>query len=78
MEARESAMWSKRTGKQRRQQPPRLTDTGRWQSGATAIEYGLIASFVALAVYVGAMVAGNGLGEVFLVMADQLNTAMSD
>lgn len=68
----------KLTGQPNRQRPPRGADPGRWQAGATAIEYGLIASFIALAVYVGAMVAGNGLGEVFLVMADQLNTAMSD
>lgn len=58
--------------------PPRSMARDRRQSGATAIEYGLIAAFVALAVYVGTIVAGNGLGGIFLAMADQLNHAMQN
>jgi Flp pilus assembly pilin Flp len=50
----------------------------RWQSGATAIEYGIIAAFVALAIFAGVMVAGNGLGEIFLAMADQITSALNE
>lgn len=51
------------------------TDNRRWQSGATAIEYGLIAAFIALAIITGTVVAGNGLGELFLTLADLLQNA---
>lgn len=47
-----------------------------WQSGATAIEYGLIAALVALSIYVGVLVAGNGLSEVFLVVGNQLQAVL--
>ena len=45
------------------------------ESGATAIEYGLIAAFVALAIFVGAQMAGNGLNRMFMVIGTQMSTA---
>ncbi|WP_374383338.1 Flp family type IVb pilin [Dongia sp.] len=45
------------------------------ESGATAIEYGLIAAFVALAIFVGAQLAGNGLNNLFMVIGTQMDTA---
>lgn len=62
----------------RMQQPSlgRADGCNRWQSGATAIEYGLIAALVALSIYAGVLVAGNGLGEVFLVLSEQLQAAL--
>jgi len=45
------------------------------KSGATAIEYGLIAAFIALAIYVGAQVAGNGLDTMFNTVGTKLNEA---
>lgn len=45
------------------------------ESGATAIEYGLIAAFVALAIFVGAQMAGNGLNKMFQVIGTQMETA---
>lgn len=60
---------------------PRKVDIGnkatrRWQSGATAVEYGIIAAFVALSIYVGAIVAGNGIGDIFFAMAEQIKNAV--
>lgn len=45
------------------------------ESGATAIEYGLIAAFVALAIFVGAQMAGNGLNRMFQVIGTQMENA---
>ncbi len=45
------------------------------ESGATAIEYGLIAAFVALAIFVGAQLAGNGLNKMFMVIGTKMNEA---
>ncbi|WP_374367645.1 Flp family type IVb pilin [Dongia sp.] len=45
------------------------------ESGATAIEYGLIAAFIALAIYVGAQVAGNGLNTMFQTVGEKMNNA---
>lgn len=45
------------------------------ESGATAIEYGLIAAFVALAIFVGAQLAGNGLNNMFMVIGTQMDKA---
>lgn len=45
------------------------------ESGATAIEYGLIAAFVALAIFVGAQLAGNGLNRMFMVIGTKMSTA---
>jgi pilus assembly protein Flp/PilA len=45
------------------------------ESGATAIEYGLIAAFVALAIFVGARLAGNGLNRMFQVIGTTMENA---
>lgn len=47
------------------------------QSGATAIEYGLIAAFVALAIFIGAQLAGNGLNKMFMVIGTKMSNAAS-
>ena len=44
------------------------------ESGATAIEYGLIAALIALAIMVGAGAVGNALDDKFQGIADALNT----
>jgi pilus assembly protein Flp/PilA len=44
------------------------------ESGATAIEYGLIAALIALAILVGAGAVGNALDERFTDIANTLNT----
>ena len=44
------------------------------ESGATAIEYGLIAALIALAIMVGAGAVGNALDDKFQNIADTLNT----
>jgi pilus assembly protein Flp/PilA len=43
------------------------------ESGATAIEYGLIAALIALAIMVGAGAVGNALDDKFQGIADTLN-----
>ena len=43
------------------------------ESGATAIEYGLIAALIALAIMVGAGAVGNALDEKFDTIASELN-----
>lgn len=45
------------------------------ESGATAIEYGLIAAFIALAIFVGAQLAGNGLNKMFMVIGTKMSNA---
>jgi pilus assembly protein Flp/PilA len=45
------------------------------ESGATAIEYGLIAAFVALAIFAGAQLAGNGLNKMFMVIGTKMSNA---
>ena len=45
----------------------------RDESGATAIEYGLIAALIALAIVVGAGALGNGLNTKFKAIASKLN-----
>ena len=45
------------------------------ESGATAIEYGLIAALIALAIVVGAGALGKALNAQFVNVADQLNAA---
>jgi pilus assembly protein Flp/PilA len=42
------------------------------ESGATAIEYGLIAALIALAIIAGATTLGEGLNEQFNTIADRL------
>ena len=43
------------------------------ESGATAIEYGLIAALIALAIVVGATALGNTLNKQFSNIATELN-----
>ena len=43
------------------------------ESGATAIEYGLIAALIALAIIVGAKATGNALSNEFNAIAAKLN-----
>jgi pilus assembly protein Flp/PilA len=45
------------------------------ESGATAIEYGLIAALIALAIVVGAGALGNALNKKFDNVAQRLNKA---
>ena len=45
------------------------------ESGATAIEYGLIAALIALAIMVGAGALGNALNKKFGKVANKLNAA---
>lgn len=45
------------------------------ESGATAIEYGLLAALVALGIVVGATALGNELGLFFGRIATRLSTA---
>ena len=45
------------------------------ESGATAIEYGLIAALISLAIVVGASQLGNALNAQFQNVATTLNTA---
>lgn len=42
------------------------------ESGATAIEYGLLASLIALAIVVGATALGSGLNSLFTTVAGKL------
>jgi pilus assembly protein Flp/PilA len=44
------------------------------ESGATAIEYGLIAALIALAIMVGAGSLGNALGVKFNAIATAVST----
>ena len=44
------------------------------ESGATAIEYGLIAALIALAIMVGAGQLGNALNSKFKAIATAVNT----
>ena len=44
------------------------------ESGATAIEYGLIAALIALAIMVGAGALGNSLSDQFDYIAGELDT----
>jgi pilus assembly protein Flp/PilA len=45
------------------------------ESGATAIEYGLIAALIALAIVVGAGALGNALNAQFGKVANKLNAS---
>jgi pilus assembly protein Flp/PilA len=45
------------------------------ESGATAIEYGLIAALIALAIIVGAGALGNSLNNMFGNIANSLDSA---
>lgn len=45
------------------------------ESGATAIEYGLIAALIALAIIVGAGALGNAINAKFTSIGSTLNTS---
>ncbi|MEJ1159576.1 Flp family type IVb pilin [Prosthecomicrobium sp. N25] len=45
------------------------------ESGATAIEYGLIASLIAIAVIAGASALGNKLSDSFNYIQSQIKTS---
>ena len=49
----------------------------RDEKGATAIEYGLIAAFISLALVAGAQVAGPALKGMFTSIGTDLTTAQS-
>ena len=44
-------------------------------SGVTALEYGLIAALISLALVAGATVAGGALNTIFTFIGGQLNAA---
>ncbi|ACM25070.1 Flp family type IVb pilin [Agrobacterium rhizogenes] len=45
------------------------------ESGATAIEYGLIAALISVAIIAGATTLGNTLSTTFNGVSDKMNTA---
>jgi pilus assembly protein Flp/PilA len=45
------------------------------ESGATALEYGLIAGLISLAVVAGATTAGAAVNAIFTTIGTKLNTA---
>ena len=45
------------------------------ESGATAIEYGLIAALVAVAAILGMQALGGALNDIFTTVAGELSTA---
>ena len=47
------------------------------ESGATAIEYGLIAALIAVAIIVAATSVGGSLDTLFTNVADELETAVT-
>ncbi|MEI9409245.1 Flp family type IVb pilin [Mesorhizobium sp. Cs1299R1N1] len=47
------------------------------ESGATAIEYGLIAALIALAIITGAGALGNAINAKFTTIGTAMNTAGS-
>ena len=48
------------------------------ESGATAIEYGLIAALIALAIVTGAGMLGNSLDTLFRGVSTDLDAALED
>ena len=49
----------------------------RDESGATAVEYGLIAALVAVGLIAALTALGSSLGKIFNTVSTQLNTASS-
>jgi pilus assembly protein Flp/PilA len=47
------------------------------ESGATAIEYGLIAALISVALITGATALGGKLNQVFLGLSDKMNGAVT-
>jgi pilus assembly protein Flp/PilA len=54
-----------------------LTKFLRDESGATAIEYGLIAALVSIAAIVAMGAMGNELGDMFNTVASELDNAQN-
>ena len=52
-----------------------ITKLSRDESGATAIEYGLIAALVAIAAMVGMTALGSSLNSIFSSVSTTLNNA---
>ena len=52
-----------------------ITEFMREEDGVTAIEYGLIASLVALGIIVGATLLGTQLNAMFTFIAGKLKTS---
>jgi len=48
------------------------------ESGATAIEYGLIAALIALAIITGATTLGKNIGQTFENIADEMPAGTTD
>jgi pilus assembly protein Flp/PilA len=48
------------------------------ESGATAIEYGLIAALIAMAIIAGAGMLGNSINDKFVKISGKLNTSGDD
>ena len=48
------------------------------ESGATAIEYGLIAALISVAIIGGASAVGTGVNDAFQSVADELPAAAAD
>ena len=48
------------------------------ESGATAIEYGLIAALIAVGIIAAATTLGGSLSGLFNTVSDKLNTAVED
>ena len=47
------------------------------ESGATAIEYGLIAALIAVVIITAVQTVGNGVSATFTAVADQLPTPVA-
>lgn len=45
------------------------------ESGATVIEYGLIAALISVAIIVAVTALGGGLSDLFQALADRMDTA---
>lgn len=56
---------------------PTRRGPGMSELGATSIEYGIIAGLLAVALYVGTQVTGNGLNQVFAVIGVAVQNASS-
>ena len=52
-----------------------LTEMWQEEEGASAIEYGLLAALIAVAIIAGATAVGGGLGNTFCSVAGSLGNA---
>ena len=46
------------------------------ESGVTAMEYGLIAALISIAVITGALSVGGSLSDLYLMLSNKVSTAM--